>query len=144
MTNILKYLKKNGYKTAIGTSNSIELVKNVLEANSSLVFGKKKMRDSVNDSYNLDILNTSIPACEIVEMIENAIVNKEESFGTPDGIRMLFYGLSGTGKTELARYISEKTGKKLLLKRASDIMGKYVGDIEQNIKEAFEEVKIAK
>lgn len=28
----LKYLKKNGYKIAIGTSNSIELVKNVLEA----------------------------------------------------------------------------------------------------------------
>ena len=68
-------------------------------------------------------------------------INKEESFGTPEGIRMLFYGLSGTGKTELARYISEKTGKKLLLKRASDIMGKYVGDNEQNIKDAFEEAE---
>ena len=81
-------------------------------------------------------------AGEIVEMIENAIVNKEESFGTPEGIRMLFYGLSGTGKTELARYISEKTGKKLLLKRASDIMGKYVGDNEQNIKDAFDVLMI--
>ena len=138
--NIVKAVKSIDC-TGQSTQKVISDVKNVLEANSSLVFGKKKIRDSVKDSYNLDILNTSIPAGEVVEMIENAIINKEESFGTPDGIRMLFYGLSGTGKTELARYISEKTGKKLLLKRASDIMGKYVGDNEQNIKEAFEEAE---
>ena len=53
------------------------------------------------------------------------------------GIRMLFYGLSGTGKTELARYISEKIGRKILLKRASDILDKYVGENEQNITGCF-------
>jgi SpoVK/Ycf46/Vps4 family AAA+-type ATPase len=109
---------------------------------SSLVFGKKKIRDTVKNTYNLDILNTTIPAPEIVEMIQNAITNKNESFGqASDGIRILFYGLSGTGKTELARYISEKTGKKLLIKRVSDIIDKFVGETEQNISAAFEEAE---
>ena len=54
---------------------------------------------------------------------------------------MLFYGLSGTGKTELARYIAETLGKKIILKRPSDILGKYVGENEENIKKAFEEAE---
>lgn len=138
--NIVKAVKSMEY-TNDNKRQIITDVKNVLEANSSLIYGKKKMRESVKDSYNLEILNTSTPAPELVEMIKNAIANREENLDSPEGIRMLFYGLSGTGKTELARYISEKTGKRLLLKRASDILGKYVGDNEQNIKQAFMEAE---
>ena len=54
---------------------------------------------------------------------------------------MLFYGVSGTGKTEFARYISERLGSKILLKRASDILSKWVGESEQNIRDAFEEAE---
>ena len=54
---------------------------------------------------------------------------------------MLFYGLSGTGKTELARYIAEKLNKKICLKRVSDIMSPYVGENEQNIAKAFSEAE---
>ena len=139
--NIVKAVKSMDY-TSNNTEKIMTDVSSVLEANSSLVFGKKKIRDTVKNTYNLDILNTTIPAPEIVEMIQNAIANKNESFGqSADGIRILFYGLSGTGKTELARYISEKTGKKLLIKRVSDIMDKFVGETEQNISTAFEEAE---
>ena len=139
--NIVKAVKSMDY-TSNNTEKIMTDVSSVLEANSSLVFGKKKIRDTVKNTYNLDILNTTIPAPEIVEMIQNAITNKNESFGqSADGIRILFYGLSGTGKTELARYISEKTGKKLLIKRVSDIMDKFVGETEQNISAAFEEAE---
>ena len=58
-----------------------------------------------------------------------------------NGIRMLFYGLSGTGKTELARYMSQKLEKDILLKRASDILGMFVGESEKNIRQAFEEAE---
>lgn len=119
----------------------IKDVRSVLEANSALVFGKKKMRDTVKDSYDLSVLNTTIPGSELVEMVENAALDKEQHPDDPEGIRMLFYGLSGTGKTELARYISERLGKKLKLVRASDILGKYVGENEQKIKKAFEEAE---
>ena len=58
-----------------------------------------------------------------------------------EGVRMLFYGLSGTGKTELARYISTTLGKPLLLKRCSDLLGPFVGQTEQLIASAFEEAE---
>jgi len=121
----------------------VDDVKKVLEANSALIFGKSKMRDTVNDSYDLEILNTSTPAEKIVRMIENAqgYAEKHGKNTRNSGIRLCFYGVSGTGKTELARYIAEKLNKKIILKRASDIFGRYVGDNEKNIREAFEEAE---
>lgn len=90
----------------LGEKRVICDVKKVLEANSTLLFGKPKMREKVKDSYDLSILNTSIPANEIVDMVQNACTFAEENQleGSEAGIRMLFYGMSGTGKTELARY----------------------------------------
>lgn len=96
---------------------------------------------SVNSSYDLSVLNTSIPAQEIVEMVHNAIVNDRKFQGKEKGIRILFYGLSGTGKTNLAHYIADAIGKKLLCKNASDILGMFVGESEKNIANAFEEAK---
>lgn len=118
-------------------------IKFVLEANSSLLYGKKKMRDSVKGSYDLSVLNTSVDACEIVEMLKSAEAYKKENQNneSSEGVRMLFYGLSGTGKTELARYISTILGKPLLLKRCSDLLGSFVGQTERLIAEAFEEAE---
>jgi SpoVK/Ycf46/Vps4 family AAA+-type ATPase len=118
-------------------------IKSVLEANSSLLNGKKKMRDVVKKSYDLSILNTSIPANDMVDMLRNAEEYKKENLTIEnnDGVRMLFYGLSGTGKTELARYISQTLEKPLLLKRCSDLLGSYVGQTEQQIRAAFEEAE---
>lgn len=116
-------------------------VRKVLESNSTLIFGKKKMREKVKPAYDLSILNTSMPAQNIIDMVSNAQSYAEEHEKEDNGIRMLFYGLSGTGKTELARYIAETLGKKIILKRPSDILGKYVGENEENIKKAFEEAE---
>ncbi|MCQ2573327.1 MAG: AAA family ATPase [Treponema sp.] len=118
-------------------------VEKVLEANSALIFGKSKMRETVSSSYNLSVLNSSIPAEKIVRMVENAqaYAEKHESDRKNNGVRICLYGASGTGKTELARYLAERLGKKIILKRASDIMGKYVGENEKNIRAAFDEAE---
>lgn len=118
-------------------------IKSVLEANSSLLYGKTKMRDAVKKSYDLSVLNTSVSAAEIIEMLKTAELYKKENQNeeNSEGVRMLFYGLSGTGKTELARYISTVLGKPLLLKRCSDLLGPYVGQTERLIAEAFEEAE---
>lgn len=125
---------------------SEELIKNnvemILKENSLLINGNCKMRDTVAKSYDVSILNTSINAEKIVKMVQNANnFSKKNNIENTSyaGIRMLFYGVSGTGKTEFARYLSEILGKKILLKRASDIFGPYVGQTEQNIAKAFEE-----
>ena len=74
-------------------------------------------------------------------MTQNALDYAERHENANNGIRMLFYGFSGTGKTELARYMSQKLGKDILLKRASDILGMFVGESEKNIRQAFEEAE---
>ena len=96
---------------------------------------------SINSSYDLSVLNTSIPAQEIVGMVQNAIANDRKSHGKEKGIRILFYGLSGSGKTNLAHYIAESLGKGIITKNVSDILGMLVGESEKNIAKAFEEAK---
>lgn len=113
----------------------------VMKENSQLLNGKSKMRDSVKSEYDPGVLNASMNPLEIVEMVENAAKFAEKNKGSESGIRMLFYGLSGTGKTEFARYISEQLGKPIILKRASDILGMYVGQNEKNICNAFAEAE---
>ena len=120
-------------------------INNVLESNSTLLYGKSKFQEHVRDSYDLSVLNSSIPADSIVKMIENSVSYREDhkynSFASDNGIRILLYGASGTGKTELARYISTKLNKQIILKRASDIMSSYVGENEANIRNAFAEAE---
>lgn len=119
----------------------ISKAKIVMKENSMLLYGKAKMREKVKAEYDPDVINATMKASTIVEMVENAVKFAEKNKGTENGVRMLFYGLSGTGKTEFARYIAEKLGKPVLLKRASDIMGMYVGQNEKNIRDAFAEAE---
>ncbi|WP_262966751.1 AAA family ATPase [Methylobacter psychrophilus] len=52
-----------------------------------------------------------------------------------------FYGAPGTGKTALAKHIAETLGLQLHIKRASDLLDKYVGDSEKNIAAMFTEAQ---
>jgi len=53
-------------------------------------------------------------------------------------MRVCLYGPPGTGKTELGRHIANTLDKPLLVKRASDLLGPYVGMTEHNISKMFE------
>ncbi len=55
--------------------------------------------------------------------------------------RLCLYGPPGTGKTEFARHVAERLGKTLLMKRASDILSKWVGETEVNIATMFQEAE---
>ncbi len=54
---------------------------------------------------------------------------------------LCFYGLPGTGKTALAEHIAKSLEKPLMIKRASDLMSKYVGETEQQMAAMFAEAK---
>ena len=129
-----QYLLRQIYTTEKSESQKTTIIENPYELDS-------RELKSINSSYDLSVLNTSIPAQEIVEMVQNAIVNDRKFQGKEKGIRILFYGLSGAGKTNLAQYIADAIGKKLLCKNASDILGMLVGESEKNIAKAFEEAK---
>ena len=84
---------------------------------------------SVTD-YNINYINASANMNTILSKLNR---NTRATF--------CFYGVSGAGKTELAKHIASTLNKPLLIKRASDILGKYVGETEQNIAKMFEQAK---
>ena len=129
-----QYLMRQIYSTKESESQKTTIIENPYELDS-------REQKSVNSSYDLSVLNTSIPAQEIVEMVQNAIVNDRKSQSKEKGIRILFYGLSGAGKTNLAHFIAESLGKGIITKNASDILGMFVGESEKNIAKAFDDAK---
>jgi SpoVK/Ycf46/Vps4 family AAA+-type ATPase len=48
-----------------------------------------------------------------------------------------FYGPPGTGKTALAEHIAKTLERPLMIKKASDLMSKYVGETEQQMAQMF-------
>ena len=52
-------------------------------------------------------------------------------------MNILLYGLPGTGKTEFAKYIARFLKRRLIVKRASDILSMWVGQSEKIIRQAF-------
>ena len=58
--------------------------------------------------------------------------------GEGAGVSLCLYGPPGTGKSEFVRYLAHRAGRPLEVRRASDILDKYVGGTEQNIAAAFE------
>lgn len=83
-------------------------------------------------SYDLDMLNVET-RFEIPRIVEAL---KARGHGT-----LCFYGAPGTGKTALAEHIAKVIGRPLIIKQASDLMSKYVGETEQNMAAMFKEAE---
>jgi SpoVK/Ycf46/Vps4 family AAA+-type ATPase len=86
-------------------------------------------------TYDLDMLNveTRFELPRIVEAL------KARGHGT-----LCFYGAPGTGKTALAEHIAHRLEQPLLVKQASDLMSKFVGETEQNMAAMFREAESEK
>lgn len=55
--------------------------------------------------------------------------------------RLCLYGPPGTGKTAFGHWLAEQLGQPLHVRRASDLLSKWVGESEQNIAEAFRQAE---
>jgi transitional endoplasmic reticulum ATPase len=55
--------------------------------------------------------------------------------------RLCLYGPPGTGKTAYGRWLADQMGIPLMVKRASDLMSKWVGENEKNIASAFKQAE---
>lgn len=55
--------------------------------------------------------------------------------------RLCFYGPPGTGKTAFGQWLARELEKPLLVKRASDLIGPYVGETERNLAQAFQQAR---
>lgn len=54
---------------------------------------------------------------------------------------LCFYGPPGTGKTALAEHIARSLDRPLMVRQASDLMSKFVGETEQNMAAMFREAE---
>ncbi|HZT54844.1 MAG TPA: AAA family ATPase, partial [Burkholderiaceae bacterium] len=92
-------------------------------------------------------------ARRVVTQYDLGLVNTESRFEVPRIVEALrrrtygtlcFYGPPGTGKTALAEHIAHELQRPLMIRQASDIMSKYVGETEQNMAAMFKEAEAEK
>jgi len=82
--------------------------------------------------YDLSLVNTE-SRFEIPKIVEAL---RRKGFGT-----LCFYGPPGTGKTALAEHIAAELRRPLMIRQASDLVSKFVGETEQNMARMFEEAE---
>jgi SpoVK/Ycf46/Vps4 family AAA+-type ATPase len=82
--------------------------------------------------YDLTLLNVE-SRFEVPRIIEAL---KRRGHGT-----LCFHGAPGTGKTALAEHMAQSLERPLMIRQASDIASKYVGETEQNMARMFEEAQ---
>lgn len=75
----------------------------------------------------------------VIKPFENPEIYKV--FRKEAGGGALLYGPPGTGKTMIAKAIANEVGAAFYSVKASDIMSKWVGESEQNVKQLFEAVR---
>ncbi|MDY6397742.1 MAG: ATP-binding protein [Treponema sp.] len=92
-----------------------------------------------NSHYCIEALNTSEPIFEITDALKNADEYQNGEYDEESGIKILLYGISGGGKTAYAEEISKKINRNLKIVRPAEVLGKYVGETEQNISRIFKE-----
>ena len=82
--------------------------------------------------YSLDMLNVESrhPVARIIEAL------KARGHGC-----LCFHGAPGTGKTALAEHLAQQLERPLMIRRASDLVSKFVGETEQQMAAMFREAE---
>jgi SpoVK/Ycf46/Vps4 family AAA+-type ATPase len=101
-------------------------------ADQALGSGAERGARPVVTGYDLGLLNVE-SRFEVPRIIEAL---KRRGHGS-----LCFHGAPGTGKTALAEHIAAAVQRPLMIRQASDIASKYVGETEQNMARMFDEAQ---
>ncbi len=119
--------------------DAIRKIKTILKNHENATGGRKteNIRERTFDAYTIKGLNTSCDLGGIVSGLKEYADNG--SVSSVQAVSILLYGMPGTGKTEFVYYLGNVLKKDVVLKRASEIQSKWVGETEKNIASAFGE-----
>ena len=103
-------------------------------------------KESRAPRYLLDAINTDADMPRILKTMSafDARWKQMKEGDRSDCLNMLLYGPPGTGKTEFAKHLARTLNRKLVVKKASDLLNCYVGDTEKNIRKMFKEAEESK
>jgi SpoVK/Ycf46/Vps4 family AAA+-type ATPase len=148
ITLALKNYKKIARDLPAGKT-PMETIESVIESHLQVMtFGrskKKKVRFN-RDKYCVEALSykSTVSLEDSLAMLKqfyNALYEKKNSDMYVQNMNFLMYGPPGTGKTEFVKYMAQHIGCKVIEKNGSNLLDKYVGGTEKNIRIAFQEAE---
>jgi hypothetical protein len=101
--------------------------------------GAKGRLAKLPPAYRPECLNASLEPAKILKIVERhvaAINGKSGERG--EGLKFLFHGLPGSGKTELAFFLAQSLDVELVHGRLSNILSPFAGESENNLANLFE------
>lgn len=127
--------------------DTLESIRTIAEAQASLLNldmeYASRDKESRAPRYLLDAINTDADMPKILKVMSafDAKWKGMQKGDRADSLNMLLYGAPGTGKTEFAKHIARILDRKLIIKKASDLLDCYVGNTEKLIRKMFKEAE---
>lgn len=119
-------------RTAALTDDT-DAIEKTVESLQTAMYGQSKRRDHQPAiEFSTHLLHCDI---DMEKLTGQVLKMKSRKFS------LCLYGAPGTGKSAYARYLAKQLGMKVLHKRASDLLGPYVGMTEYFISQAFAEAR---
>ena len=120
-------------KLVAGSEPDRATIEQVLAPLEKLVLGEEARPDHVVDAITYDF-DAARASCDL-----RALAGRLAAWRASErpGMSLCLYGPPGTGKSEFVHHLARQMGRRVLVRRVSDILSKYVGESEQNIAEAF-------
>ena len=135
--NAIKIERKTKKETALKN------VRTLLGNHEKVTIGKKNsnIKSGKLKNYSLKGLNTSQNLENVISALIRYTEYQNDNAENPHSIKMLLYGIPGTGKSEFVYYLGNLLNREVLLKRCSEIQSMWAGETEKNIAEAFREAQ---
>ena len=118
----------------------------IITSETEIVFNPEAVEVSEEKQFDItyeDIGGLSEEIKKVREMVELPLKHPEvfERLGIEPPKGVLLHGPPGTGKTLLAKAVANETNSHFILINGPEIMSKYYGQSEQNIRKKFEEAE---
>jgi len=121
---VAKVARHSGIGARGELTNAVER----LVDNSLSLMGQCRVPPRVVDTvpFGIEFLNVATPIDSLIEGLKQTA-----------SCRLCFYGPPGTGKTCLGHHLAKALDRPLMVRRASALLGKFVGETEQNLARMF-------
>lgn len=145
LKNCEKIPKSTAANSRIITQSLIQVLNEHLKLQGQKLIATSKPKSL---PYDMSLIHASVDMKALCERIKSVCgakdANVDSSSSGQDstqGVRILAYGMAGSGKSEFAKALAKELDKPIILKKASDLLSMWVGGSEKNIAKAFREAE---